>query len=289
MVNTRANFERWGGVRAVGSTLERRVQLHEAENGGSDVVVMTVQTDASASIEQYSQATADLTFILLGYWNTGSFVETWQAFSAGPSGAWQSQALGAYGVPADSVVEVVVANTSASASYSAGVRGAASADERRLDIHEAEGGGVDVLTLLANADAGSQIEVYAESDASIDFYLAGYWSDPPGSYSESTVLVGKPLTSATWETADLSAIGVPVDSVANIVMLNAQSDTEAQLGVRATGSSLQRVLGLQEAEGGGSDLASTHVNVGAGGQIEWYDADTQNHEFWLVGWWVLSP
>ena len=46
IVNVDANNEHWGGVRAVGSALERRFQLHEADSGGLDVVVMQVQTDA---------------------------------------------------------------------------------------------------------------------------------------------------------------------------------------------------------------------------------------------------
>ncbi|MCH7943901.1 MAG: hypothetical protein IIB67_11825, partial [Proteobacteria bacterium] len=65
--NSNASAQLWGGVRAVGSGLERRFQLQEAEAGGKDIVVMHVQANASSQIQHYSDVTANVDFVLLGY------------------------------------------------------------------------------------------------------------------------------------------------------------------------------------------------------------------------------
>ena len=69
ILNTDCSPELYGGVRAVGSSLDRRFLLHEAEGGeecegnqGNDVVVMHVQTDASSDIQHYADNTGDIDF-----------------------------------------------------------------------------------------------------------------------------------------------------------------------------------------------------------------------------------
>ncbi len=68
--NDRFNAERWGGVRAVGSSHDRRFQLREpdgvGQDTGSDVVVMHVQTDAASRIQHYSDVAAEVDFERLG-------------------------------------------------------------------------------------------------------------------------------------------------------------------------------------------------------------------------------
>jgi hypothetical protein len=50
------------------------------------------------------------------------------------------------------------------------------------------------------------------------------------------------------------------------------------------------VVELQEAESGGGDLGTMHVNVDSASSIEWYSAfGTTERFFYPVGWWVLSP
>jgi hypothetical protein len=63
-----------------------------------------------------------------------------------------------------------------------------------------------------------------------------------------------------------------------------------ELGVRRTGSGEHRAILIHEAEAGGSDNASLHVNVDGAAQIEWYSQDgTSIRFFYPVGWWVLAP
>ncbi len=289
IVNAKDKNERSGGVRAVGSTLERRLSLHEAEDGGTDTVTMHVQADASSTIEHYSAKKGELTFVLLGYWTGASYVEKWQNFSAGSSGSWVNHSLSAYGVPADSIAEVVVVNNSTGAEYWGGVRGGDSGVTRYINLHEAEQGGVDASSGFANVNASAEVQVFSQSNSNVDFYLMGYFSVAPGSYTEAGIYGGKPGTGSSWQTTSLAGFGVPADSIVSFVIGNAQEDAEANLGVRAVGSGLQRVLDLQEAESGGYDIGSMHVKVDASSQIQWYDENTQAHEFFLVGWWVLAP
>ena len=89
---------------------------------------------------------------------------------------------------------------------------------------------------------------------------------------------------------DLSAYGVPAGSVAQFVIANDQDSAENQIGVRAVGSALNRRLQLQEAEAGGSDLASLHVRVDASAQVQWAaEHGATDGFFYPVGWWVLPP
>lgn len=290
LVNSHDSRQRKGGVRAVGSALDRRVNLHQAEDGGTDAVVMHVQTNASASIEHYAKDKNYVSFILLGYWSTGTYVEAWNEFDVDDSGTWIDSSLAIYGVGPGQVAEIVIANRDQDDERQGGVRTDGSSDERRFAIHQAEGGGVDVTTLLVNAgsDPGATIEVYAQSDNKIEFYHVGYWADPPGNYVEAAGASSTAATAAAWQDADLNAIaGVPADAVVSITLENSNDTADKQMGVRETGSALNRMLHLQQAKEGGADLATFHVNTDANSNVQWYSTENNEHAFHISGWWVL--
>ena len=290
---TNKNFasERWGGVRAVGSTLNRRFDLHEAEGGGVDAVVMHVQADSNSQIEYFAESFNDIQFTFLGYWICANYVETFVSFKAGVNGWWWNHDLGTYGVGANQVAEVVIANTSPWRERNGGVRKAGSTLDRVLDNHEPESGGVDTATMLveASGDDNARIQAYSESDWDINFYLVGYWSTPPGTYTELTDTLGSPMVDQTWEDADLSGFGVPGDAVAQIAVANGWDWEENDMGLREKESSLQRTIELQEAEEGGYDIATIHVNADENSTIEWYHEDvSDNHEYRLLGYWECT-
>ncbi|MGI9289136.1 MAG: DNRLRE domain-containing protein [Pseudomonadales bacterium] len=290
VVNSNPDRQRKGGVRAVGSALDRKLNLHEAEEGGNDLVVMHVQADASASIEHNAKNKDDVSFILLGYWSTGTYVEAWDQFSAGASASWLDRSLAGFGTGPGQVAEIVIANRDPDNEYLAGVRTDGSTSQRRFDIHEAEAGGRDAITLLVGtgSDPNATVEVYAQSDSEIDFHLAGYWSDPPGNYVESADNSGTAVTAAVWEDVDLNAIaGVPAGAVVSVTLENAAAGAEQLMGVRETGSALARALDLQEAEGNGADLATLHVNADTSSNMQWYSELGGNHTFHISGWWVF--
>jgi len=221
--NANASTELWGGVRAVGSSLERRFQLHEAEDGGWDVVVMHVQTDGSSQIQHYSDDMGDVDFVLLGYWDSGVYTEAFQSFVAGANNTWEDHILSSYGVGSGLVAEVVLVNTSPNQSTEAGVRAKGSSLSRLLDLHEAESGGLDAATMFVQTDptANATIEIYAQNKNKSDLFLVGYWSTPPGTYTETFSVIGSPTADATWEDKDLTGLGVPANAVAEVTLENA--------------------------------------------------------------------
>jgi hypothetical protein len=157
-------------------------------------------------------------------------------------------------------------------------------------LHEAEADGVDAVTMMVTTDATSIAEVFASNAADVDFHVVGYWSTPPGTYTETGGVHGQATDGSTWEQADLTGFGVPADSVAQFVISNEVSNFNRELGVRGVGSGQLRVIDLHKAEAGGSEDASLHVNVDSAARIEWYSASgTSDRYFYPVGWWVLSP
>ena len=189
------------------------------------------------------------------------------------------------------MAEIALSQTSTSIEWLVGARSPGSGLARRISLHEAEGGGIDVVTLMVATDASSIVEVYAEADSVVDFHLLGYWSTPPGTYTETGGVHGQATVSASWQTTDLSGFGIPANSIAQFVMSNERDARENQMGLRETGSTINnRRLDLQEAESGGGDLATMHVKVDASSQIQWAaEYGSTEGFFYPVGWWDLSP
>jgi len=288
ITNSNGSGKRRGGVRAVGSTLDRRFDLHEAEDGGVDAVVMHVQADDDSQIEYFAEKVNDIEFVFLGYWTCANYVETFVSFKAGANDSWENHTLGTYGVGANQVAEVVIANTEDANEREGGVRKVGSSLNRALDGHEAEGGGVDTLSMFVEASGNDNatIEVKSQVDADIDFYLVGYWSTPPGTYTELNDTLGSPSADQTWEDKDLSGFGVPADTVVQIAMANRSETQEKHMGLREKGFFLQRTVDIQEAEGGGEDTITAHVNADVNSTIQWYHEDiSQGHEYRLLGYW----
>jgi len=286
--NSNTSSTRSGGVRAVGSSLERRLPLVAVQDGGTEILVMHVQADGSSQIQHYSDVTADVDFVLLGYWTCGSYVERFDTFTAGASGAWTDRNLCSYGVRPSHVAEIVMTNDLGGNERLAGVRTNGSVLQRRFAVHEAESGGVATATLFVKADASATatIEVYAQEDTNVDFYVAGYWSAAPQAYTELFTDAGSPSSSGTWEDLDLTASGVPDSAYAEMVLANEVEDPPEQMGVRANGSSLSRFLNIARAEGGGENVARMHVASDTAAAIEFYHSDvTSDNSFFVVGYW----
>jgi hypothetical protein len=135
--------------------------------------------DANATIEVYAEDDNDVTFVLLGYWDTapGTYVEA--ATDLGPAAAdqtWGDVDLSAFGVPALAVAQIVIANGQGDGHYMQGLRENVSSLARLLDLHEAESGGLDVATMHVTADNNSMIERYHQDVSKTHkFYLYGYW------------------------------------------------------------------------------------------------------------------
>ncbi len=289
VMNTDGN-ELWGGARAVGSSLERRVLLHK-NNGGAEIMTMHVQADSLGRIELYSDKTDKIKFVLLGYWPEASYVENMQSFKAGVQGSWQTHSLSGYGVAANDVTELLMVNNSGINKRTVGARTLGSSEKREVELHEADSGGSEMMSFMtvAGSDGNASIEVYAKDDDDVDFYLLGHWSTPPGTYTEALETLGTTVVNKVWEDEDISGKGVPANAVAQIVMSNRQFDGAADLGIRSTGSQLERLLTPHKPQLGGEEVATIHVNADADSSIQLYEEDViDNHRFYLLGWWVLN-
>ena len=146
------------------------------------------------------------------------------------------------------------------------------------------------MFVKASADDNAAIEIFSGSINNGEFYLMGYWSTPPGTYTELNETLGSPSADQTWEDKDLSGLGVPAEAVTQIAMTNTFNSAENHMGLRQTGSLLQRDINLQEAEGVGvsnrSDIATMHVNADENATIQWYHEDvSESHEYRLLGYW----
>jgi len=256
--NTNTSNSRFGGVRAVGSALERRFDLHEAAGGGVDSVTMHVQTDSGSQIEHYAETTTDVDFVLIGYWACGTYVERFDLFNS--TSTWTDLDLNSYGVAAGGVAEVVMVNEHPTQFYSAGVRTNGSSLERRVNIHSSIDG-FDAVSMIVKADnsASATIEAYAGHSGQLDFRLVGYWSVAPGSYTERFSDMGSPSSSATWGDVDLTSLGVSDGEVAEILFANDTATEENQMGVRANGSSVARLLNSTATATSGGCMSSRTV------------------------------
>ncbi len=278
------------GVRAVGSSLDRRLTLRKAEAGGVSALVMHVQTDSASKIEQYGEAQSTTEFALLGYWTCGSYVEKFDTFTAGASGSWQDKSMCSYGLGPSHVAEIVLTNNDTVAPSEAGVRTNGSSLQRRLNLNKAEGGGVETATMFVETDTSSSptIEVYAQANGTINFYLAGYWSEAPLAYTELFTDVGSPTSSATWQDKDLTASGVPDSAPAEFVVSNEDTDNERNIGVRTKGSSLSRFENLHESEDGGGTFLRMHVPTDSTATMQFYHSNpgASANSYFLVGNWA---
>jgi hypothetical protein len=289
VTNIDPNFSHSGGVRRRFSSLDRRLRLHEAEGGGKDAFVMHVQADANSQIECWVGTPGAVVFFLLGYWTDGTYVERFDSFTPASSGTWEDQSLSAYGVAADQVAEIVIVNDDPGADRSGGVRTDGSGLNRTLELHKAEGGDLDLASMLVRAGNGATIEAYAQDNTDISFYLVGYWSDPPGTYVESFDALGSAAANQTWEKKDLSGCGVPAEAIVQIALANQHDGGENNMGLRKSGSSLDRTIDLHEAEGGGDDIAAFHVKADGCSTIQWYHEDvSDDHAYYLLGYWDVG-
>ncbi|MHC5109099.1 MAG: hypothetical protein ACYTHJ_04380 [Planctomycetota bacterium] len=286
--NGSMNQAHFGGVRAVGSTVDRRLELQEAEAGGYDHLVLHVQANASSTIQHYAANTTNVDFVLLGYWACGTYVDALDTFTAGASGSWEDYDLCALGPGPRHVAEIVMTNDDTAQARQAGVRTEGSSLARLVDLQNAEAGGVDAATMLVRADSttSATVEVYAENDADIDFYLAGYWSAPPQTYNELFADMGSPASDMTWTDVDLTSLGVPDNAIVEVALLNELSTAENEMGVRAKNSSVERRFDVQEAEDGGASVARANLLADSGAVIEFYHEDvSEAHTFRLLGYW----
>jgi hypothetical protein len=286
IANKSTSTARQAGVRTKGSSLNRYVVLHAPTTAGWDMTGMTVKADSSKKIQAYTASTSDVHFYLIGVWNHGDYTERFDTLTIGTTGSWTASAdLSTYGVSANQVVEVMAAKKSTTA-YIAGIRATNSALERKLNLHASTSTAADCLTMLAQSDASRKIQVY-KGNTAVSFYLLGYWTTSPGTFTEKFVDVGKPASSATWLSRSLTGQSVPAYGVCEMLMANTSTANHDNVGVRKTGSSLNRLFDLHKSSASTAvECGMMHVEADSSSNIYQYlqnSGDTVN--YYLLGCW----
>jgi hypothetical protein len=180
MANTCDDAERQAGVRKDGSSLDRKVYLHECEGPGSGADYMTMLVEASdskATIEVYAGDKNDIDYTLLGYWQVapGKYVELMTDIGTPAStSTWEEKDLSIYGAPSNAYCEILLCNDGGAAENYLGVRENGSTVDRKLEFHEAEDGHYDIAMMPVKIDSDKKIEWYSGS-GDVKFYLTGYW------------------------------------------------------------------------------------------------------------------
>lgn len=181
--NTSGSQEYHGGVRKTGSGHDQMRDIQESEAGGKNFhsVFVEASSDASATIQAYAENTSSIEFKPAGAWQEppGTYIEHDSSIDLGRPTAndtWQTLDLAPFGVPANAVVQITLANRNAGGERLMGVRAVGSSLDRFVDLHEAEAGGEELVTIHVKADANSRIEWYHERPTdSHRFHLMGWW------------------------------------------------------------------------------------------------------------------
>jgi len=173
------------GCRANGSSLERKIVVHEPEAGGYSCLDMFVKADASSLIEVYTTyITSGFTqHIDFGYFDSAmDFVEKWQDIGESVSLYWQSLDISAFLDQDGRMVDMLLTHGDAAVpGFTMGVRdGDDTTTNRYLVEHEAEGVGGDNteftgFSMNVKSNATGIIKYYVSEHAYSGFYLTGYF------------------------------------------------------------------------------------------------------------------
>ncbi len=286
---------RYGGVRAPGSSLSRYFRISRTSGTNYNALSLTTKVSATSSVELYAD-NVDVSFRLLGYWTSGTYVELNQQIDPGnTNGQWGPMPLSSYGVTSGKVVEMVLGNWNTGADYSAGARSASSTVDRRITLTRPNNNGITALTLNAVASGtNAWIETYAANEQgngqSNDFWLVGYWSTEPEGmrYVDALDTLTVPGSATVWTDLALDLYGLGKYTVSEIIMGNTgTANSSLEHGVRTNGSSLGRSIALAQARTAGQNPVRMHVTTdnSASSTIENYVSATTNANFTQVGYW----
>lgn len=282
--NSMETIEQEGGVREKGSSLERKVDLHEAEGGGYTTATMFVQTDATdGKIEVYAEFKINVDFVLMGYYEGCDFTEKFSAMGNTPV-IWTDLDLSGEGVPANAVVQMMMRNSDDDDTAFMGVRADGSGLERGVVLDEAEGFGWATLSFIVKANAGSVIEwkgVWLGLGTARGYLLG--WFGPNVDFNEGwnqyTFTGSK--DDGVWQSKTISE--ADASSITAWAMVHQDSGIEIYCGLREEGSTLERRILEHEAEGGGGTGFQASVILDESKKCQIYCGDASESLFYYTG------
>lgn len=174
------------GLRANGSTLERKIVSHESEAGGSNLLDLLVKTDSSGIVEVYSSENnlQQTDFLFLGYFDSAlDFVEKWQDIGIAITWPSPGQDLTGYLDINGRMCDFLLVSYYADGILDLGVRdGDDSSTARLLIEHEAEGADVEYtgFSMSAKTDSDGHVKAASSAPSASIAYLTGYFKPAAG-------------------------------------------------------------------------------------------------------------
>ena len=210
--NNDKSIVRTGGVRACGSTLERKIILdHVGVSGPNSVTMMVRASGANATIQGFGSDNVDITFDIVGYWrlNPLVFIERFMDLGSGATSGWESRDLSGSGIASKSVIEATLLNQEFDIN-TLGIRTSGSVLNRFLILTDVLASGASQALTMHTQTTNTTIETFID-DISKDhqFLLLGSWEPTPINDSIVLFMEGHDFVSSG---VDLVTLGVDVYS-----------------------------------------------------------------------------
>lgn len=287
LCNGNGSAEEYIGVRAKGSSIDRRIQLEEAESGGRTTCRMFVQVDSGGDIEyymEYSHAVYGNFFILVGYWENVTFTERWDDDTPDSSSSWDETVL-TDSNSASLLCHFILINAEEDVHNIMGIRNTSSSDNRYIDLHEQEGGGVMPFDMLTKADESYSVDFYTADNSNTEIRNSGYF-DSSLDFTEDFELMSLG-TSATWTTLDMTSFLDEDGRVSDWAITHDEYSTENLNGIRdGDDGSTNRYLDIHETEGGGQAGFGISAITNLSGEVQYYAEDASHELFYFMGYFI---
>lgn len=270
----------------------RRIRLAESEDGNT-YAIMHVQLDSSGYLQYFVGHYDRVRFDILGYWLGGTYIDTFDEFDPSAPSGWENYALDQHGVGSGQTAEILMTNGHVDAyDYKLGVRQSGSTIERFFQLKESENPTNPAVecatTFVPTTGDTAGIDIWSSDLTYCSFYLLGYFTSPPGVYSEIEVNFPTPGTENTWIEFDIGASGIPPGATAQFGF-GQEIEDDVYVGVREKNSTLDdRLLRIDEQEKFiiSPSWGGIHSNVDEDGKIEYFCNDiSDNPLYYVVGYW----
>ncbi len=293
MGNSDVSLARLVGVRTLGSSLERSIDVNsvKSDTTGWEYYSVHAQT-TSGQIEILAEVPGDCKFILLGYWKQGTYVELRSGGRNTPSSnnTWEQLDLSALGV-SGVIAEIVCCNDDTTVERTIGVRQVGSALGRTRQLHEASNANTCYTVHVNTSGVNAIVDHFSSDIADTSISAMGYWSEAPAvSYHE--VAENAVITSGNgvWQPIGFPTIPSGTDIVVESIVRNAILTNNTTVGVRRRGSTHIRAFGLVEAEDGGISALTVQTQGSLSG-VEAFadDISETNNSIAAQGFWSGIP
>lgn len=268
------------GIRAKSSSLARIIDVDRLwYHTGKAADRFLVQADGDGKIEYYCEAhTADLDFLITGYWTGIEFTELWEPANPTSNATWESVTLSS---PAANSVCAVTIRQRAVYNREGGARAYGSELDRKWPIAR-RWYGQNTYTLMVKCDASKRIELYSENTSNIDFIIQGYF-DSRIDYEELAQSISID-TDATWVDVDISSYLDTGNEVCDVLVGNNDSADGHEAGARKDGSALDRYIKVPKVQSSSYPRGYIISVQASSGNIEAYHADATYQYFYLWGY-----